>query len=639
MKTAWKGRLFLRMMVNPLFLIVYGVFWFHLYSLCQFGRVAKNIPVLLGCAVFFLLYLIVYVALIFRYQKNAGKKVLEAAEQTETGLCLKNDTEEEQEILLTQIRQADFTKKKVTLYLSHFGLVQVALPEKEKVRALKQKLPAFRRMFWKYPVLLALLFCTGLGMFKVYESAVPYNGKLAWYLSDLQDKRTVTLQEEHKNIYETGVEGFFEDVQRKVKLPEKLCLTTSFNLHFLPDGTIDTLDTMLYGYDNEGNFVNSYLITYDRKKGDKISVYLNGAVGKEFDETKDIQPLIEAVSRMDLENTLQEADQPVYGILYYGVREWNSYDTGLVWLNEEGQMWQPDAREDRVSAYSISLFCPKDDMAFGFPIRYLYDRNAKKPEEAMEPEETQVPEFDLEEDVIAQLKVFAQNNEQIAKVYEEFEPFSAGYTVFDLDGDGRLELITTINVGTGRFSCNHFFHVNDAGDGIVELEQSLYSSYLVEFDLNGMDTQAFESDGRIYYAASDWMRDGIHYYCQVDGAFYLEDNQVFHEAYRMKETSLTEEEDGTIKENVIYYEADGQKEISEKEYEAREKEFWQGKTPMEYRMEWVYSTSDELQEMSETEVFIMLAECYSKAELPKSRNSNICARVSVFYMACRQAVA
>ena len=81
----------------------------------------------------------------------------------------------------------------------------------------------------------------------VVRSAIPYNGKLSWYLDDLKDKRSVVLT--HDNIYESGVEGIMRDIGAKVRLPETLCLATSFNLHFAPDGTIQTLDTMLYGFD------------------------------------------------------------------------------------------------------------------------------------------------------------------------------------------------------------------------------------------------------------------------------------------------------------------------------------------------------------------------------------------------------
>ena len=85
-----------------------------------------------------------------------------------------------------------------------------------------------------------------------------------------------------------------------MKLPEPVCLATSFNLHFAPDGTIQTLDTMLYGFDENGDFTDSYLITYNAARSKEIDIYLRGAGGAVFDIDKDFRPLVEAVSVIPL---------------------------------------------------------------------------------------------------------------------------------------------------------------------------------------------------------------------------------------------------------------------------------------------------------------------------------------------------
>ena len=50
-------------------------------------------------------------------------------------------------------------------------------------------------------------------------------------------------------------------VMHDMDLPEKLCLVNSFNLHFRADGTVETLYTFVKGFDENGNFVDSYLIS------------------------------------------------------------------------------------------------------------------------------------------------------------------------------------------------------------------------------------------------------------------------------------------------------------------------------------------------------------------------------------------
>lgn len=83
------------------------------------------------------------------------------------------------------------------------------------------------------------------------KSAMPWQGKLGIYLHMWKDKRTVTMV--HDNVYVDGIEGVFHDIRTEIDLPEMLCLSTSFNMHFAPDGTILSLDTMLYGFDGKGD--------------------------------------------------------------------------------------------------------------------------------------------------------------------------------------------------------------------------------------------------------------------------------------------------------------------------------------------------------------------------------------------------
>lgn len=211
----------------------------------------------------------------------------------------------------------------------------------------------------------------------VGRSAIPYQGKLSWYLSDLRDKRSVSL--EHRNVYETGIEGILEDVRRKVELPEKLCLVTSFNLRFAADGEIQSFDTMLYGYDENGNFVDSYLISYPSGPSRKIDIYLHGASEAPYNADKDLKPLIEAVSVMPLaETTAQWKGESCFGILYYGTREWYSQE-GILYLNHAGECRTPYADEQYFSGYSISVFCPENEALT--PVRYLYMGYQMFPEE------------------------------------------------------------------------------------------------------------------------------------------------------------------------------------------------------------------------------------------------------------------
>ena len=382
---------------NPLFLVIYGIAWFHLYSLCQYGRVRKNLPVLVVCAVLFMGYLIYGAVSYHKYRKNSPVKQYLGIQACEDRFVLNGSAGEEFCLSMEEIRCVQVRKNRIFFFLKGWRYVQVDVSwtevsqkdssrqdllkaEKENLDFVHLKLsslPFFRKYFWRYFVCAALLLVTLAGAAGVCNSAIPYRGKLSWCLWELRDKRSVKLQEEHQNLFETGLEGVLADIRTKVDMPEKLCLSNSFNLHFLPDGTIDTLDTMLYGFDEKGNFTNSYLITYNRKHSNKMEIWLNDSAKGAYLPEKDFGVLRDALSAIDLEQAVSEWDEGVYGILYYGIRQWNLSDGGLLFVNESGETWEPYGMESPITGFSISVFCPDDSSIQ--PKRYLYRADGQMP--------------------------------------------------------------------------------------------------------------------------------------------------------------------------------------------------------------------------------------------------------------------
>ena len=343
---------------RPANLVVYGITWFHLYSLCQFGRLHKNIPILLACLVWWIgvvvygLYL--WICFSRKVLLNESWNVISAIKAEDVKWYIKRKG-------YCQF----FMKDKSVIIANIQGL------DREEQDFLDLKLSAVNALGKRKYRLAAGIFLavvTVYGSVLVIKSAMPYQGKLSWYLDDLKNKRSVVLI--HDNIYESGIEGILKDIKVKVELPEKLCLATSFNLHFAPDGTIQTLDTMLCGFDENGDFVDSYLITYNAAHSRKIDIYLGGAYRAVFDVDKDFEPLVDAVSVMPLKESVAEwIGQESFGILYYGTREWYSSE-GIRYLNHKGESRMPSAEEYYFSGYSVSVFCPEDESIV--PVRYLY---------------------------------------------------------------------------------------------------------------------------------------------------------------------------------------------------------------------------------------------------------------------------
>lgn len=378
---------------RPFNLAVYGITWFHLYSLCQFGRLYRNVPILIAC---FLWWLSVFgygiwrfasydrhkIPVVFRRLKADGN-MLTAMTAAETGAEKQVEKTFAGEAVKWYIRRKNYCQ----LFLKDGSVLLLDLRElrQEEKDFLDVKLSTvsiWRKRGFKAAAGLFLAVVTLYGGFLVVRSALPYHGELSWYLKDLRDKRSVTLR--HGNVYETGIEGILEDIRKEIDLPEMLCLATSFNLHFAPDGTIRSFDTMLYGFNKEGDFVDSYLISYPSGRFRKISIWMRGASGATYNADKDLQPLIEAVSAMPLEETVAKwSGESCFGILYYGTREWFSRE-GICYLNRAGEYRIPSEDESYFAGYSISVFCPENEAVT--PVRYLYMGYQLFPEE--EPEYT-----------------------------------------------------------------------------------------------------------------------------------------------------------------------------------------------------------------------------------------------------------
>ncbi len=351
-KTAWF------VMTRPINLVFYGISWFHLYSLCQFGNLRKNVPILFLCLLWWIGAVGYGLYLWICYSKKA---LLNTSWNTFSELKA-----EDVKWYVKKENDCQFfmkNKSVVTVNLQELGS-----DEKDFLDLKLSAISALGKRNYRLAAGIVLAIITLYGSFLVVKSAIPYNGQLSWYLDDLKDKRSVTLV--HNNIYESGIKGILEDIRSKVDLPETLCLATSFNLHFAPDGTIQTFDTMLYGYDEHGDFTDSYLITYKAARSRKIDIYLHGSGGAAFDIDKDLQPLVEAVSVMPIEETVAEWNsEKTFGILYYGIREWNSPE-GIRYLNYRGDSRFPSAGEYYFSGYSVSVFCPDNEAIV--PVRYLY---------------------------------------------------------------------------------------------------------------------------------------------------------------------------------------------------------------------------------------------------------------------------
>lgn len=227
-------------------------------------------------------------------------------------------------------------------------------------------------------------------------------------------------------------------------------------------------------------------------------------------------------------------------------------------------------------------------------------------------EEIEEEELDLsglDANVRKQLEVFAENREQW--VPQEYGSTAFGYTVCDMDGDGRLELLVQMTLGTGLFSDNHFYQVDDAGNGIKELPQELYDGYNeLDIDVFNSDGQVFrDGDGTVYYMASDIIRNGYAESCRQDGAYWLKDGCVYSMVYR----GLLMQAKGEDSWEETCYDAEGN-EISPEAWELLQGSFLEGKEEIPRVISWIFAYPSDVRKASEQEILRRLAESLEKVQ-------------------------
>lgn len=382
-----RNQLFLRRLCNPVFLVVYAYAWYITVQICKYGEAQKNIPRLTVCLIFFGIYLLAYIIGYARFL-SGGKKdrnnevVFEVIEivKVEENVAILCSENKSFSFDFDEIKKAVRTRNWIYLYLKNNRFVVIGTKNMSEydVEFFKLKISQInplKKINLRLVVCVLLIAITIMGGRTSYQSALHFNGKLAWFINDLKDKRTVRLLQ--NNIYENGIDGIMKAVGSKVDLPAKLTVAEPFDLIFTADGKIIEFETMLYGYDENENYVNSYLLSYDAKHSAKIEINLNGGKSDlQYDAQKDFQPLIDAMQVIPLKDkmsTMKNSNSEKFGILYSGKKNGEYSFDSITYLGTDGAEITPSTSQKKaVGDYVVSLYYP---LSTGnvIPIaRYIY---------------------------------------------------------------------------------------------------------------------------------------------------------------------------------------------------------------------------------------------------------------------------
>ena len=257
----------------------------------------------------------------------------------------------------------------------------------------QKKLPRYIWILVLCVEIILLAATTGYYGKQIVESASPFSGRLSDKIREWTDSRKVKLK--HNNIYEDGIQGIFEDLETKIDLPEELYLVNQFSVDFLEDGTITGIYSFFYGKDAKGKS-RTYLLMYDSRQGEKMTVWLDGNRGLDDEETAQIVPLDEKMdslfdmtAHIDLQTTVQEYAKEnmasSYYLKYFGYSDIYTNEKMTV-LDHDGSILPLDVVKSEkgiYQGYEISVYTSDKELV----ARYMDgSRRITVPEET-EPEE------------------------------------------------------------------------------------------------------------------------------------------------------------------------------------------------------------------------------------------------------------
>ncbi|MGN0425993.1 MAG: M56 family metallopeptidase [Acetatifactor sp.] len=141
---------------------------------------------------------------------------------------------------------------------------------------------------------------------------------------------------------------------------------------------------------------------------------------------------------------------------------------------------------------------------------------------------TRVDELDIDEQHSGynQLMIIAQKKD-IWDQEMDYANESYQYTIIDLDHNGRLEIIVSNMGGTGIYTYNRFYEINESYDDLVECETSFLEDESQPDLLLAEQLETYIDDkGRIFYAVKDEVKNGSAERYQFIGSLSLQSGKV-----------------------------------------------------------------------------------------------------------------
>lgn len=205
-------------------------------------------------------------------------------------------------------------------------------------------------------IAIGLVSCFFIG--RIVYAGMPYHGALSWKIEEWMNEREVTLK--HDDLYQEGISGVLKDLDQALDLPDDLYVTHDFKITFNHQGTIENLETFLYGKDQQGK-TQTYLVSYNRNLSRKMSVRMHGEANPTYQQDKRLKPFIDILAGADLREKVKTgmivSQQDRYILDYQGKQTYTS-SSGLMIVNGDARLLDSLKKGGAIKAYGASLSIP-----------------------------------------------------------------------------------------------------------------------------------------------------------------------------------------------------------------------------------------------------------------------------------------
>ena len=209
-------------------------------------------------------------------------------------------------------------------------------------------------------------------------------------------------------------------------------------------------------------------------------------------------------------------------------------------------------------------------------------------------------ETDKKDKISKQIQLIADNID-LWKIDDEIE--NGAYAVCDINNNGRLEIISSTCQGTGMYSQNNIWEVNENMDGLVKCSQTIKEGDSQADIMSANIIPAYyDSQKNVYYLIfDDLTKSSMAEYYENKRSWSLQNNQVIENYLAYKSTIYTDSDNTDItckdaEDNII----------SEEEYNNIADKIYSNLKKMSMKISWINSS-----DMDKDKIYNQLEDSYN----------------------------